>query len=237
MNQRSYKLTKLKVKKNKPKVFLAFDVENDPETGQFILAAVYGYVQSKNRKLTIKLEQTFKSQEGFQKFLMGLKDEDQKSQPCVLVGFNTAYDMGFLMDIEDTSQRLDAGGRFITTRLKNGIKVIDLSNFLVGSLESNIRLFKDELPNIRKTALDVTDEMSLEEHCIEDAKATYEITHYLDMYYRKMGMELNLTKAGLALQSFQTQRSIQRLEKQRPQDKRIRTKSLLWWQNGGFHQR
>ncbi|MCW7072255.1 MAG: hypothetical protein OCU12_08045 [Methanophagales archaeon] len=230
-------MSKLKVKKNKPKVFLAFDVENDPETGKFILAAVYGYVQSSNQKTLTPVQQTFKSQKGFQNFLMGLKDKDQKSQPCVLVGFNTAYDMGFLMEIEDTSKRLDAGGRFITTRLKNGIKVIDLSNFLVGSLESNVQLFKDEIPDIRKTALDVSDELGLEEHCFEDAKATYQITHYLDMYYREMGLELNLTKAGLALQSFQTERFIQRMEKSRPQDKRVRAKSLLWWQDGGIHKR
>ena len=189
---------------------VAFDVENNPDTSEFILASVYGTTlkRSNHKYKETTVKETFFSKEAFQKFLMDLRPQEdidkQKRHPCVLIAFNTAYDMGFLDEIEDSVARID-GTHFITTKLKNGLKVIDLTNHLMDSLKNNVEVFKREIPDIEKTNLpESTDIQKMALHCEADAKATYEIAHYVfnDFYADHAHLTPTYTKAGMALQSF-----------------------------------
>ena len=188
---------------------ITFDVENNPDTSEFILASVYGMTlkRSHSQYKETLVKETFFSKEAFQKFLMDLrpqKDIDRKKRhPCVLIAYNASYDMGFLREIEQSSCRID-GNRFITTKLKNGLIVIDLMNHVTGSLKENVKIFSSEIPDLEKTDLPESDDIiSMALHCEADAKSTYDIANYvLNGFYAKMHLTPKYTKAAMALQSF-----------------------------------
>ena len=210
---------------------VAFDVENNPGTSEFILASVYGETvrRSNHKYIKTTVKETFFSKEAFQMFLMGLRPKGEKYNPCILIAFNTAYDLGFLDEIENTAERLDSN-RFISTKFKNGLMIIDLMNHLDGTLEENVELFKHEIPGIEKTELPKLPHVQnvkpedwnkfiqlLAEHCESDAKATYEIANYVFDFYAQVHLTPTYTKAGMALQSFQ-KFALKETWKNRPSD-------------------
>ena len=193
-------------RKRSPKHFalLAFDIENNPETGAFICAALYGYkkVRGKDKKHTkdVKIEEFFTNQDEFQQFLMDLRPEGMKEIPTKIVVFNASYDVWFVMKITDDSDTLSNGGNIIVAKLKNGITIQDLTNLTrQGSLEDWIGYLDMEKKfGIKKESLD-----NLEKRCKSDARATYELGNYLENFFvNEIGIPLKLTIAGAARYLF-----------------------------------
>ena len=175
---------------------LAMDVENDPETGDFICAALYGDVKDSHKKVK-RVDEFFSSQEALFAFLDSLQ-KNNKNTACKLVFFNMGYDYWFNIDITDDSKLLVSGSRFISGALKNGIKMMDIANHVDGSLEdwighlemSKHGIFKPDLSDLK---LRVT----------MDTRATHFLANYIqDFYVNILGIPLSLTVASGARRTF-----------------------------------
>lgn len=183
---------------------LAFDVENDPDTGAFICAALYGEknVRSHGKTKTKHIEEYFTDQTEFTDFLMSLRPEGMKEIPTKLIAFNLSYDLWFIMKISEDNETLSNGSNIIVSKLKNGLKIQDLTNLTrQGSLEAWIGYLKDEMSKYginKKESLD-----NLEIRVKSDAKATWVLGNYLENFFTKeIGIPLKLTIAGAARYLF-----------------------------------
>jgi hypothetical protein len=117
---------------------LALDIENDPKTGKFINAALYGEisVRSNGKKKAKHVEEFFTNQTEFLQFLEDLRPEGMKEVPTKIILFNASYDYWFLMKITADGELLTNGSNIITGKLRNGIPIMDLTNLTrQGSLE------------------------------------------------------------------------------------------------------
>jgi hypothetical protein len=184
---------------------LAFDIENDPKTGKFINAAVYGYTRDHHGKEHLQADKNgdallFTNQTEFTEYLMSLRNPKDKNIPTKIVLFNASYDFWFIEKITDDTQTLTSGTSIITGKLKNGIPVMDLTNLTrQGTLEEWIGyLHMEEKFGIRKESLD-----NLEVRVKSDARATYELGNYLENFFvNEMGIPLKLTIASAARYLF-----------------------------------
>ena len=183
---------------------LALDIENDPVTGKFINAAIYGEinVRSHGKTKSKHIEAIFTNQAGFTDFLMDLRPEGMKEIPTKIILFNASYDYWFLMKITEDGKLLTNGSNIITGKLKNGIPIMDLTNLTrQGSLEDWIGYLKEEMAKYglyKKESLD-----NLEVRVKSDAKATWILGNYLENFFvKEMGIPLKLTIASAARYLF-----------------------------------
>ena len=191
---------------------LALDIENDPVTGKFINAAIYGEinVRSHGKAKAKHIEVFFTNQTEFTDFLMDLRKPDQKEIPTKIILFNASYDYWFLMKITADGELITNGSNIITGKLKNGIPIMDLTNLTrQGSLEDWIGYMKgDKELGIRLKAKGITipDKESLDDLEVRvksDAKATWILGTYLeDFFVYEMGIPLKTTIAGAARYLF-----------------------------------
>jgi len=180
---------------------LALDIENNPRTGEFILAHIFGDVKVKENGYyrLQKVDKEFRNREELTTFLLNLKHPALKRKVTTLVLFNAAYDLPFLFDITNDNETLYHGGRIITSELKNGIKVIDLTNFVDGSLEYWINELRAEMKGIEKKSLD-----NLSERCEYDAKATYVLGMFIqDFITDVLGIPMKTTISSQAREFLQ----------------------------------
>jgi hypothetical protein len=174
---------------------LAFDIENDPKTGKFINAAVYGYIRDHHGK-EHQQNKYFTDQTEFTDYLMSLRKPKDKNIPTKIVLFNASYDFWFIEKITDDAKTLTSGTSIITGKLKNGIPIMDLTNLTrQGTLENWIKYLDMENKfGIKKESLD-----NLEARVKSDARATYELGNYLENFFvHEMGIPLKLTIASAA---------------------------------------
>ena len=183
---------------------LALDIENNPLTGKFINAAVYGEinVRSNGKSKAKHIEEFFTSQTKFLKFLEDLRPKGMKEIPTKIILFNASYDYWFLMKITNDGDLLTNGTNIITGKLRNGIPIMDLTNLTrQGSLEDWIGYLKDEMSKYglyKKESLE-----NLEKRVKSDAKATWILGNYLENFFTKeIGIPLKLTIAGAARYLF-----------------------------------
>ena len=183
---------------------LALDIENNPVTGAFINAGVYGEVKYKSHgNYKIKhIEAFFTNQEEFTDFLMDLRKPNQKEIPTKIILFNASYDYWFLMKITKDDDLLTNGSNIITGKLKNGIPIMDLTNLTrQGSLEDWIGHIKEEMNKYglyKKESLE-----DLEKRVKSDVKATWILGNYLENFFvKEMGIPLKLTIASAARYLF-----------------------------------
>jgi hypothetical protein len=174
---------------------LAFDIENDPKTGKFINAGVYGYIRDHHGK-EHKQERFFASQTAFTDYLMNLRKPGDKNIPTKIILFNASYDYWFIEEITNDAEMLTSGTSIITGKLKNGIPIMDLTNLTrQGTLEDWIKYLDMEKKfGIKKESL-----LNLEARVKSDARATYELGHYLENFFvHEIGIPLKLTIASAA---------------------------------------
>ena len=119
---------------------LAIDFENNPDSGDFICAGVYGHIRHRTTRRVKGIPRTvhthklisayFESKKKLEKFLLALD-----KNACILVTYNLSYDRVFLDDITQQAETLTVGTRVIMVKLNNGLKVMDLFNHtMTGSL-------------------------------------------------------------------------------------------------------
>ena len=218
-NDKKIRIFRRTVRKRPPlhHPLLALDIENDPKTGKFINAAVYGYkrIKGKDKKHSrdVLVDEFFTKKEDFTDFLMGLRPEGMKEMPCKLVAFNLSYDLWFFMKITKDEKTLTNGSNIIVAELDNGLKVMDLTNLTrQGSLENWIGYLKDEMskyglsgkePLPDSNVSQVTRNKLLRARVESDAKATWVLGNYLENFFTKeIGIPLKLTIAGAARYLF-----------------------------------
>ncbi len=187
------------VKRISPKVFerafVAIDVENDPFTGSFLHAHLYSE--------HIPVDLHFTDQHALEEWLMSQHNpkSHHKSAPFMLIGFNFRYDSPFLTRILDDKKTLWAEGRFITGRLKNGIRLMDLMNHIDSgqSLADWIGyLGMEEKYGIKKLPL-----TQLAERNRFDTMATFYLGDFFQkMYVNELGIPMKLTVGSSALCLF-----------------------------------
>ena len=184
---------------------LAIDCENNPDTGAFIAAGIFGDIKhyttrrfnGKHYKVTTtkRIEEYITSQQKFLDFLEGLGKNS-----CIMIFFNLSYDKVFFDKIIDHASVLQVGTRVILIRLKTGLKGFDVANHTVeGSLEDWINhLHMTEKYGIKKAALEDT-----YNRVMNDAKATYYLGTFLeDFYYYECGIPFQVTVGAAAMKLF-----------------------------------
>ncbi|MBT9142781.1 MAG: hypothetical protein DDT29_01177 [Dehalococcoidia bacterium] len=207
------------LKHNKTKLgihhpLLAVDIENNPTTGEFICAGIFGDIRKQFSKkegkkvktiwTTQRLEEYFTDIIKFHNFLLSL---DKNS--CLLIFFNLSYDKVFLdgiikePELDKTGSIkqtvLTVGTRVILVTLKQGLKCMDLTNHVDGSLSDWIDYLKlTEKEGVYKVEL-----TEYQERVTNDAKATYYLGTFLeDFYYKECGVPLCLTVGSNAMRLF-----------------------------------
>ena len=117
--------------------FLAFDCENDTTTGKMICAAVFGIIRARapGKREDITIQGYYETEEALQRAILEIEEKCSQKyhvkhyHRLKIVGFNTAYDLPYIMNITDTARRFDAGSRFITTRTKKGTRIVCLQRW------------------------------------------------------------------------------------------------------------
>lgn len=202
---KNYNILKpLKRKNIKHHSMIAVDFEDDGK-GNFICAGVYGmesYYSTENyginncKILKEKLVKKFyTSQIDLNSYLLSLHPSN------ILVFFNLNYDKVYLQSIRDDSKTLEAKGRVIVMKLKNGISCIDLTNHVDGSLRDWMEyLNMKEKYGIVKVSL-----KNKEKRVMNDCKATYQLGKFLeDFYVYELGIPFMLTIGMQSLYLFKS---------------------------------
>ena len=177
--------------------FVAMDVENDPETGAFICAALFGDIKN-SHGVVKRIDEYFTNQSDLFIFLESIQ-KNNKNTACKLVFFNMGYDYWFNIDITNDSKLLVSSSRFISGELQNGIKMMDIANHVDGTLEDwigylslneNLGIYKADLSDLKLRVQ-------------MDTKATFYMTMYIQDFYTKvLGIPLSLTVASGARRTF-----------------------------------
>lgn len=183
--------------------FICMDVENNPRTGEFICACLYGKYKNHHGK-EIEVEETFTDRfELMERLKQIAKAGGKKNIPFYLGLFNAEYDLYYIRELVNDYSRIEVNGRLITARLniggKRGIPVMDATNHVRGSLENWIYFLKmDEKYGIQKLSLD-----NLQERCMMDTKATYYLFNWLeDMYHDEFKINMKFTVGSCAREYF-----------------------------------
>ena len=133
---------------------------------------------------------------------MNLRPEGMKEIPTKLIAFNLSYDLWFLMKISEDGDTLSNGSNIIVSKLKNGLKIMDLTNLTrQGSLENWIGYLKEEMSKYGITKKESLE--NLEVRVKSDAKATWILGNYLENFFvNEIGIPLKLTIASSARYLF-----------------------------------
>lgn len=182
---------------------VAFDCENDIETGLMTSAAVYGEVIDHHGKRFTKTEY-FDERVKLEAYIIALS----KKYRFILVGFNVDYDLTYIEGAVDTASKLYASSRFITAKLKaphkdaGQVKIIDLANLVDGSLASWEKVLEIDVDLSLKDREDLTND-EWEQRGKDDAYATWYLGDWLQGFFRDRGLNLPLTIGQAALKNFQ----------------------------------
>ena len=184
---------------------LALDFENNPDTGAFICAGVFGDIRHRtsvweNGKPKVKwttkrVEHYFTEQQDVVDFIIGLPRNS-----CTVVFFNLSYDRVYLDEIIDHGTLLEVGNRVIMAGFKNGLQGLDLMNHTSeGTLEDWI----GHLEMGKKYGVQKAELTDYEARVMNDTKATYYLGSFIeDFYYYECGIPLRLTVGSAALRLF-----------------------------------
>jgi hypothetical protein len=206
---------------------LALDTENNPETGEFICAALYGVRKDHHGKYHV-IDEFFTDKNKLQNWLINAKKlEKKRASPFILVGYHIAYDLFYIEEIINDNTRIETSMNFITAKLRNGIRIKDLKNFsdhrfkledwmeFLHMEKEGIYKVKTVCPNCgEKTAefkncpmcrasLNWSKE-EIELRCKMDAKATYFLGHKLEEFFKnECDTPMSNTVASSALNIWQ----------------------------------
>ena len=193
-------LKRLEVKIGRRMSIIALDVENDPKTGKFISAAVFGKINNTanhHRRDEKTVDYYTENQADFIDFISKIP-----KRSCLIVTYNLSYDRVFFDSIIDHNTLIEIGQRVICFRLKpNNIQVMDLFNHtMIGSLGEWVKwLNMPEKYGVYKLELS-----QLKDRNKMDAKATYYLGEFLqDFYINECNVPMRLTVASTALRLFQ----------------------------------
>lgn len=196
-----------------PPPWLAFDTENEPESGGFISASMYGkYIDSHGRIHKVDGEY-YESRYEFMDKLKKISASNPKHNAFRLVGHNTDYDLTYINEIVNDESRLSVGSRFITARMKlgskKGIKIYDTMNYVDGTLKEWIESLQMEQKygiikiEDEKEGVSGLTPSQLRERNIMDAKATYYLMSYIDDFMlNELNIKLQLTVGSCSLNFF-----------------------------------
>ena len=193
--------------------FLAFDCENDTTTGKMICAAVFGIIRARvpGKREDITIQGYYETEEELQRAILEIEEKYSRKyyvnhyHRLKIVGFNTAYDLPYIMNITDTACRFDAGSRFIRTRTKKGTKIVDVSAVFSGTLEDAIRIFGfDEKYGLHKRTEYLNSDEGKRIQVLDDAKATFYLAEHLQTFFvERFNIPYPNTIAGAALRAFE----------------------------------
>lgn len=176
---------------------LAYDVETDSD-GTFVYAHVYGdrYRLQHSKRLIEHVDVGCTSKEALQRAIVGDTIYDaiahgepvhrprNNAVPCVLVAYNYKYDYPYILPVVDDTTVLWGSAGFITGTVRNGAKMIDLTNHTQKrSLAEIIKVMGLEEKGIQKHDLE-NDPTKRDVRCRDDARATYELGKTLQAFYR-----------------------------------------------------
>jgi hypothetical protein len=190
---------------------LALDFENDPKSGEFICAGLYGKLDQRSghnhTKTQTDVKEFFSSLPDLYEYLLAIP-----KGACKLVFYNLSYDVVYLRDIlapprldkngNIRASMLQVGTHVITAVLKNGIKCLDLFNHTCeGSLED-----WGEYCNFAERFGVVKHDLSdLSIRVLTDAELTYRLGEFIEnFYYNECEIPLQLTVGASALKLFKT---------------------------------
>lgn len=115
------------------------------------------------------------------------KGGKDRHRPTTLAMFNAAYDLVYLEPIVNDTTRIENSSHLITVRLKNGIPVLDLTNYVEGSLADWIRYLEMEKYGIEKVGegedIKSLGREELRRRCQLDAKATWFLANWLEDFF------------------------------------------------------
>lgn len=208
-----------KEQKSKHKLYLAFDVENDPVTGLFICASLYGDIRAKEKKIE-RIDEFFTDRFELMRWITtnGKVGGNRKYIPFYLVGHNAGYDVVFINEIIDDEKTLWAGSKFYQGLIKNtNVKVFDTLSYVKGTLgfwietldmEENYGITKIPFTNDKPPST-LTPE--LQERNRADAIATYHLMHYIENFFiDKANIPLKMTVGSCALEFWEKHHSLDR---------------------------
>jgi hypothetical protein len=162
----------------------------------------------KHRRIKVPVDIGFFNLKEACDWLDALPKKSNLKKPFILGAFNLRYDYWFLHSIISEHRTIMAEGRFITAKLKNGIKMIDMVNhsggmplsawidaYNMGNAETNYCKEHIEKTEWRD---DMNDE-EIAEHCRWDAMASWEMGMKKRDFYWGLGLSLKLTTGSSSL--------------------------------------
>lgn len=162
---------------------IAIDVETEPESGKFVLAAYYGLI--KIRKEREEVSGVCYSQDDLVSFIQSLEEQlirrngtKKRVTGLNLVFHNADFDIKYISSIINWDSLIFSNSRIVTGKTKNGSKIFDTMNFVRASLEDLIKAFDLGKYGVEKLGFD-----RLEERCRMDAKATWLLFDYLQRFF------------------------------------------------------
>jgi len=200
------------------------DIENDTSVGgmeSFTHGHLYGKYLHRVRKgargtrkevyEVRNIDEHFTDRNKMIERILSLKTKKHSRLPFDLIVFNGRYDYTFIQDITDDSTRIMNGSRFISGRMKNGVKIVDIMNHYKGSLESAINNFGMverhgicKIPMPRKNATWMERRIIMWRRNRFDTMATYHLAMEMKALYNEAGVDLKCTAPSNALLLFQT---------------------------------
>lgn len=216
-----YAITVLNPVKKFIKNLVALDIENDPVSGNFKCAHLYGTYSTfvvrqpkkGNKRVSHReeeqhtIDEAFLSQDEFKERLLYFgKENRNKLNKCVLCCFNASYDTQFFKSIIDEKTVLRAGSQFITGNTLNGVRILDLARHVPHtSLEEWMEALDLQRYGIVKTlnpqhmAIE-----ELQEHNRADTMATWHLGEFIRDFYKEQGINFTHTIASAAMKIFRT---------------------------------
>lgn len=190
-----------KVRKPRPRNFVAFDTETDNH--RFICGAYFGYTTTRKGR-DIEISDYYDDVEEFQEGLFKIEKLFKSNrQVPTFVGFNTAYDLAYLLPCINTNERLDVGSRFISCKTLNNNDILDVANHVFGTLEEWIQRLNMEEDGICKREGYLDSEEGKKEQVLDDAAATYILADWVqEQLITRFNTPFKPTRYGVALEIF-----------------------------------
>jgi hypothetical protein len=177
--------------------YIAFDVENNVDTGKFICA----YFAGKYKNIKTGKELFFEHySDNYNDFKRIISDVISKMH-TKLVSYNLSYDELFLVEVVDHSKTLRSGSKIIKAETYEGIEIIDIQNIsgIEYSLEQWINFLNMEKKyGIKKQTLD-----NLYLRVKYDTLATYYLTEFIeDFFVDELHSPMKITIGSCALEIY-----------------------------------
>jgi hypothetical protein len=183
---------------------IASDVENNPDTGEFICAGLYGKVNGK------VIEKYFTDIREYNNNILALDNEENK-----IVFYNLSYDEAFLRDIVDDSRILRNQSRVIKISLAN-CDIIDIQN--ISGIEYSLEKWIEYL-NLKEKGITKVDFSDIKLRVMNDTKATWYLADFIQNYLNDTWkISLKDTIGSCALEIFKCNFLKQNIVRELPDD-------------------